>query len=387
MSDTNNFETGYQDDDNTLGPQNSGTANGASTGFGAPTSSKTKAGKKGSKFPLIVFGVIAVLGLGGAALLFLGGGDPAPPPAPTPSQQPADQAQDDASLSPADQAAPADTSAPSDNLDPITGLPIGDTSIGAAPALDPVTGLPVTDPSQAGIPMDSVVPGSTQELDPITGLPVGDASQDAPVAQPSADVDPTTGLPVAAPGPQLAADPLAQFRDLLAPIDGRVTTLEGQVSTLTTRVDEISKRVDGLADRPRSNSVNVGSAPRRAAAPARKKAAPANYVRVASEPRVAPPVSRVVIVSQGSNAHQAIASGAPVDEVLRQYQPVAAPDPVASKPVPSCDLQAIVPGRVWVKNADGSFASYGEGETWNGQTVGQIDPARGVSLGGRWICN
>lgn len=427
MSNNNQFETGYQDDnDNTIGGGHGSSSDGGNaSGFG-PSPSAPPPKKKGSKTPLIIFGVLAVAAIGGGAYMLLGGSNP-PPPAP--------RAAPAATVDPVIEADPAavDPAAAGEEVDPITGLPITDPAAAGAgeqPGIDPITGLPITDPALAQPQIDpSTIPGAQGGIDPITGLPITDpaiagagldpiAQPGQPVAQPTS-IDPATGLPVSdpnvAPAPvvdpaqtiqptqqvpaapvAMSGDPLAQFRDMLAPIDGRVTNLEGQVSTLNTRVDEISRRVDGLADRPRnSNSINVSQAPRRAArsTPARSQA-PArsnNYVRLSNNnPRVEPPVSRVVIVAQGSPAHQAMMEDAgssvrTTSSAGADVRDVPASAPVAS--APSCDLQAIVPGRAWVKNSDGSFASYGEGDTWNGQTVGTIDPARGVKVGNRWVCN
>ena len=391
MSNTNNYETGYQDDDATQ----QATAVDDASGFSPETTSaqsnnkKNKASKKGSKLPLIIFGVVAVLGLGGAgAYLMLGDNNP-----PAPKQRPAAQAPA-VEEAKAEEASSDQQQASTAEIDPITGLPV-DQNIGAE--LDPITGLPVAAAAPTG------------ELDPITGLPVSPATapsvdvdtSTAPQAieAPSVDplmagansqptVDPLAGIP--AQQPQAVnnvggADPLAAFRDMLAPIDSRVTTLEKDVASLRTSVEDIKSKVDRLLDRPTSNAVSTRStstAPRRKAATqsAPRRQAANNYVRSAeANPRVEPPVSRVVIVP--SAHHETVPS------VHHTAEHIAPQTSTVSSSSLSCDLQAIVPGRVWVKNADGSFASYGEGETWGGKTVGTIDPARGVEIGGRWICN
>ena len=453
MSDTNNFETGYQDDnDNTIAPNNSGTGNGnASTGFGDPTSKEKGASKKGSKLPLLIFGVLAVVGIGAGGYFMLSG---SPAPAPTPRAAapvaPADQLSETQGLE-EDGLSQEAGEGQNVDIDPITGLPVTDPALIGPQEIDPITGLPIADATQPAIGDDFNIDPSTiptaddnlnpdmlnQSVDPITGLPIADATQDQSDFSPDlsqGQINPITGLPLESTNsepvavtpadpaqefppvqqpvqqpvqPVASNDPLAQFRDMLAPIDGRVTTLEGQVSSLTNRVDEIGSRVDRLMDRPRNdNSIHVSNAPkpapRRAVRKAPAKPKQNNYVRMADapSPKVAPPVSRVVIVTQGSDAHQAMVrqGTAPATATTDSFRTVSASrdenpgDEVrhtatTAPTSPSCNLQAIVPGRVWVKNTDGSFASFGEGDAWNGQTVDTIDPARGVKLGDRWVCN
>jgi hypothetical protein len=416
MSENNEFETGYVDD-NTVGQPSDGT--GGPSGFGAPTASGKKV-KKGSKLPLIIFAVLAVVLLAGGAFVMFGGTkSPAPKPKPKPAiEAPVSDATPPAADVPAtdplatNPVADPTAAAAGQTLDPITGLPVTDPAMAAQPALDPVTGLPVTDqaaPAQAtpgvdpvtGLPVsvappvadpNAAVPGAVDPnavapnvdpsaaavpaaLDPVTGLPVGTpVEQVAPVATPVASV----------PAPSVGNDPLAAFRDMLAPIDGRVTTLENGFKGLQSTVSDLSGKVDRLLDRPsNSNAIPVSRPAKKRVYHAPKKAKPANYVRSADSIAVQPPVSRVVIVSSSAQAEAYRAQNNMV-----RVDPVRSVEaPVAEVAAPRCNLQAIVPGRVWVKNADGSFASYGEGDRWAGRSVGTIDPARGVQLDARWTCN
>lgn len=286
-------------------------------------------------------------------------------------------------------------------LDPLTGQPVGAAQ---QPALDPITGLPA-----ASQPLDPMQPAAQQQQAAQQQAAQQQAAQQqaaqqqapvvtpvgAPVVQPS--VDPLQAAtqqaaaqaataqqaadaavqqaqqqaPVAAPVVQPTVDeqaaldpndPLAQFRTLLAPIDSRVSKLEKKFSGLEKTVRNIqatlgmsfeksSKQAKARSyDRPRSTEVRISSPVVRA---------------------VSPPVSRVIIEDGRSSSYS--------EPVRMETQPSYSSD--------SCNAQAIVQGRFWIKRADGSFVSFGEGDTWtDGSVIQSIDPARGVNAGGRWIC-
>src|SRR5690606_20282133 len=98
--------------------------------------------------------------------------------------------------------------------------------------------------------------------------------------------------------------------------------------------------------------------------------------------RVAPPVSRVII-EDGRVARVERPMDTRWD--AREASQVAYIQPSHNAPS-QCDIQAIVQGRVWIKRPDGSFMSYGEGDSWNnGAIIRAIDPQRGVNVDGRWI--
>ena len=383
MNNTENFEpTGYQDDH----------SNGPASVMGKTSTTEGKPVKKKSSKALFIFLGVFVLLAGAVGYMLLGGmgkkqaAKPRPaasaPKEEAPVKDPNEvaapavdpNAVDPNAADPFGATAPVEPNAPA--IDPMTGLPAApavapsaiDPATGlplAAPAIDPVTGQPLTQPAAPVADPNAPV---QQPVDPLAGLPAAPVVDPAaqPVATPVPDVTapvaPVVSAPVT-PAPT-SVDPLAQFRDMLAPIDGRVTNLESETATLKKDVTRLDRSVSQLlANRP---SARTASAPRRQPAAPR----PVNSVRV--EPRVAPPVSRVIIEGGEARAAQA-----------PQY--AAAPTPEADGG--SCQIQAIVQGRVWVKASDGSFSSFGEGDSWsNGQRIEAIDPQKGVRVGSRWIC-
>ena len=270
--------------------------------------------------------------------------------------------------------------APSGPVDPVTGLPA--VAAQQQQATDPLTGLPVASAAPSVDPLQAAAQ-QAQQAAPVVSQPSVDplqvaaqqAAQQATVAQQSADA---AVLAAQQQAQQQAAqqasqpvvetldpnDPLAQFRTLLAPIDSRVAKLEKKFSGLEKTVRSIqatlgmssgsSKKSARSYDRPRSTEIQI-SAPVR---------------RVAS-----PPVSRVIIEDGRSSSY--------ATESVR----IEAPQSQPSYGNDSCNAQAIVQGRVWIKRQDGSFVSFGEGDRWtDGSVIQSIDPARGVNAGGRWIC-
>lgn len=175
---------------------------------------------------------------------------------------------------------------------------------------------------------------------------------------------------------EIQVDHLAQFRDMLSPLDGRVTTLEGKVDTLEKTVARIDSQLKNMprASTSRSSSSSTSSKPSTSTRSTRS-------TRSDNVIRVAPPVSRVQL---DSNGHVISVTNNPSSNQPVTVTQVASK--VAASPSQSCDVQAIVPGRVWVKNPDGSFQSYGEDDKWNGQSIESIDPNRGIKAGGKWHC-
>lgn len=440
MSSVDDFPpTGYQDDDNDRV---------VPTGTSEQT---TVVKKKGSKLPLIIFGVFMIVAIGVVGMMFLGGKKTQTAPAPQQtSAAPTDPATDpstDSTLDPTADPTADPTVDPSvdPSADPFASQDGTPSDPFATPQVDPTTGLPLTQPSQqaqidpaTGLPLaqSSLQQPVTPQIDPATGLPLGQPSvQPSGVQQPIQQqpmvqqvIDPATGLPVVQPvqpqapvqpadpfasmgqAPQptveqpatgqpavqqpitqpqfpvvepvqqpatqpdtteqpvdqtsIAVDPLAQFRTLLAPIDSRVTSLEKKFSGLERSVKRLQAWVSNNEDKPAQRSAPARSTPRVSPAPA---------------VRVPPPVSRVII-EDGRVSHVE----RPRSELRWERQ---APAQVAHVPAESCDIQAIVQGRVWVKRQDGSFVSYGEGDAWqNGAIISGIDPQRGINVDGRWIC-
>ena len=75
-------------------------------------------------------------------------------------------------------------------------------------------------------------------------------------------------------------------------------------------------------------------------------------------------------------------------EVLAATGSAASANMPSPKSAQRCAVQSIIPGRAWVKASDGSFQSYGAGDTWtNGATISDIDPQYGIKdSSGRTLC-
>ena len=364
--------------------------------------------KKKSKLLPIIFAVILLFAALVVGYMLLGYKKPAPKPKAKPAveqvETPADQAPTDgAPVDGATDPSAALLGATDPNAPVVaqTGVVPTDPNAAQQPALDPLTGQPVVAAQQPAVDPITGLPVASQPLDPMQAAAQQQAAQQqaaqqqAPVVQPAVDPLQAAALqaaaqaataqqaadaavqqaqqqaPVVAPVVQPTVDeqaaldpndPLAQFRTLLAPIDSRVSKLEKKFSGLEKTVRNIqatlgmssgksSKQAKARSyDRPRSTEVRISSPVVRA---------------------VSPPVSRVIIEDGRSSSYS--------EPVRMETQPSYSSD--------SCNAQAIVQGRVWIKRADGSFVSFGEGDAWtDGSVIQSIDPARGVNAGGRWVC-
>ena len=357
--------------------------------------------KKTSWLPIIIFGVLLLAAAGvGASFLMKKPAQPAPKPAPA-IEAPADSADGenplgDSSADPNAAGAGEDPLAAGDQqaIDPATGLPVAQAPAQPAqPAIDPATGLPLAQ-APAGVSVTQTTtapPGAVVNtqvtqvpgIDPATGLPVAQTQ----VTQTTAPVvDPMAQAPVETPSEPVLDpnDPLSAFRNLLAPVEVRVSKLEKKFTTLEKTVQNIQSYV-GMKGGKSGKSGNSRSAH----ASSRPKATPKKNSRstvkiensqsqVYVEGPARAPVSRVIIDQRPYNGN---GGGERYDD-RGSYS--AAP---AERNSGSCNAQAIVQGRVWVKRPDGSFVSYGEGDTWsNGGVIQSIDPSRGIQVNGRWLC-
>lgn len=348
--------------------------------------------KKSKKVLFIAGGAVAALALSGLYFVFVGGGSP--PPAPPPPVQNVDEPSLDES----------ETALADDGFDDMTE---------EAPFSDP---LAYSDEEQAIDPYNRLGPAPIQpnQLDdpfaqPAQPLDEGVISFDPPAtpdyapdytettevyddgevvveeydeeyvendfSQPQQQVEDIRSYDAPVSN-EIAVDHLAQFRDMLSPLDGRVTALEGKVGTLektVARIDNELKNLPSQAPAPRQ-SRSSSSTSTRSSTPSTTRSSD-NIIRVA------PPVSRAQIDSSGrvisvtNNPSVSRSVSTPVAKVAAEVTQST-----------TCNIQAIVPGRVWVKNADGTFQSFGEDDKWNGQDIESIDPNRGVKAGGKWHC-
>lgn len=350
--------------------------------------------KKGGKAVIAVV-LVAFLALAGYAgyTMFLAPSEPVKTaPAkkkPKPAAEPAAPAADPA-------AAPAD---PAQAIDPATGLPV---AAPAAPAIDPVTGLPVAAPvaeidPATGLP---VAAPAAPAIDPATGLPSAQpslpvsttvapavdpaapvvtpvAEQPAPAAptQPVASVEPVQAAPAPAPAaaPAASDDVFAQFRDMLAPIDGRVTKLEQDVGSLKSAVEKIQQNLGLSGSKKPVTKKKVAMKKKPATSTKSAKKEPA-----ASAPSTArPPVSTFIV---DPVTGRVVSSSGQASVEPAQEQPKQASS--------SCTIEAIIPGRAWVKTSSNDLTSFGEGEKWiDGRLIDQIDPTQGIMVAGSWVCN
>lgn len=391
---------------NTSGSEYVTAATGYEDGTGLPTESgmegppdfnePTEQKKKGSSKALFLgLGAVGLLAAGAGAFIFMNNSNQ---PAPKQSQQTAQTTQEEQIQSdePQDQLTIQDEQSA---VDPLTGLPLGSNdanqSMGTSTdqtMIDPITGLPMSQQSPS------------MNIDPTTGLPVNpnvsqesqsfNLNQQDPMAMLNGTTDfPSTTMndngdqiktqniedtsvnPLNSQGIPLPTDPLSAFKDMLAPIDTRVTTLEGKVSNLENSFSDLNKKVNQLSDRPVNRNAIKPDTTVRQANTQRRRSNNTNRQRVAQNR-----------VNSSQNYIKITETNMPVTNAYHQEVSVSV-EKTVTRAGRDCNVQAIVPGRVWVKNADGSFASYGEGEMMNGYSIQKIDPSRGVQAGGRWICN
>lgn len=305
---------------------------------------------------------------------------------------------------------PDTASAPA--VDPNLNDPLG---VGPAP-VDPNTGLAL-DPSQAvldptaatatapvieGQPgVDPVVPqtapvqSSVPVIDPSAAV-AGPAPTTAPaptVAPPVAPVADTVPVPVV----NVATDPAqtgavagaidAARRDFLSGlgrIEESVTRLTGRVDAIDNRMNRLEQDIKTLQTNPGKSPASVSTAP---AVTSPSVSAPVKRPVVRKKkPAVAPvhrPVNRLEILDGSASAIHP----RPITPAQSQNRV----EFVESTPTPAvarCEVRAIQPGRAWIKNGNGSFSSYAEGDVLpNGKKAERIDPEKGIIAGGSvWSC-
>jgi len=238
---------------------------------------------------------------------------------------------------------------------PLSALPSA-ASTAALPGSLPANPLNAPAPaSTAALALNPAVSGSVAQ-------PVAAASVLAPSAAPigPASAAPVTVAPVV-PGPASAGPINTSSPSTPPPAATGVNASPSDTSVgLAPRVDAVEQRLGAVESR--LVAVEQGHAAKSAATVKPAASRPASPAKVASER--AP-------VRHAARPHNHVE--------LIQDKPVAKVSTLASKPVVSCKLASIVSNRAWVKQADGSFVTYGVGdEAPNGSTIKSIDPDAGI---------
>lgn len=369
--------------------------------------------KKPNKFFKVLLLGVGVVFLAVAGFVGWGMFVKSPAPAPAPVQQEASPASDvdlapvepgvtvedvpaiDPAAVPLDPAFDPLTPVDPNAVDPATGLPVQGAIV--QPAIDPMA--PVIAPD-AGIPapIDPLAPAQVDQpavLQPaeIPLVPNQDATTlPAPVV-----------TPTPAPAVSVVNDPASsglsdvmntarqEMMGALTRIEGRLqemeTSFNNRYSALDARVASLEgNRSTSASTAPRASNT-VAPTPKPAARKPRPAARPAaprppavqNRLEIIDSASIAP-VSRAIIVDgrvQSSNSIQVIQAPEQVADVRE-----------ARGNTSGCTIRSIQPGRVWVRRSNGSFATYGVGDSLpDGRTVDRVDPSEGVVAGGRpWNC-
>lgn len=245
--------------------------------------------------------------------------------------------------------------------------------VGVNPAVAPAAGVPASTPGVTPAATGAVPSNSA---DPLAALaPTSVPAPVAPTASPAAVPAVATSSPAVATIPTSLGDDLASkvgaaVTDAIRPmqtqlnnIDQRVTRLEGGRPAVTPARSEGAVKPRAPARRP------VAKAKPRAV-PA---AAPANRIEVldaASTPVTPRPVSPAAVARSVPSASVPASAGSIAQQKTE------------------CNVGAVLQGRAWVKKNDGSFETYGVGDTLpDGKVVSGISPERGIQVGGQaWKC-
>jgi hypothetical protein len=271
----------------------------------------------------------------------------------------------------------------------------------SAPALPVGTTLGGGQSDPNGAATAAAVPGSTTQTTTTTTQQPPQVVNPANAMQPNplqaAQSQTTPGVTVAP-----SSDALAQFHSMLDPIDGRVTTLEGRVGSLEGTVNGIQSK---LSERSAMSASSVETAPAQAAA----AQAHAHHHRShywsrakrngSSSARRGRSSNQLEVISSSDgsrSSHSRYAINMSVQPPSQTMSAQSYGAEVVGQPTQAlqhaqhntCNLQAIVPGRAWVKLENGDFAVYSVGDAWSdGVRIAQIDPTLGVvTEGGTVVC-
>lgn len=300
---------------------------------------------------------------------------PASAPSPTPGPaNPAGSVPAAAGSLPADPLAAAPASAP-------VAPPPAAPSPSAAPPADPFAALNAT-PASAPVNPSTVAPmpaGST----PATPTPAP-ASDPFNPAKPVPPTAPAAAEPPAVPAP-VPATPAASVSDVRQVIRDELSPVNQRLSALETRV----ARLDGPKNAP---SGAVSSAPRSSESVSHSRSASTrnapprasgNRLEVIRPALGAMPRDERGDVRPRPAPLDRDAGNTPKDETAKRVRAEATEKAVSA----GCELAAIIPGRAYRKQSDGSFATFGVGDVWtDGTRIDAIDPDKGVVGGGKTLC-
>lgn len=221
-----------------------------------------------------------------------------------------------------------------------------------APQHAPEVTLPVASgaaelPATAPNPVSSA-PGNI----PATPAPVAPATP-ASLAPPAASATP---VEPPAPAPGIEGE-LSGIRTSIATLQAGHDALQAQVSTIQERLDASSPKRTRAADETASQGAMFAGKP---AASSTRHTRRVRHHRSSKDENM---VERVPEKPATMVSSKSISSASD-----------------AAAPSVSCHLAAIVPDRAWVKNADGTFTTYGVGDLApNGASITAISPGAGIT--------
>lgn len=334
------------------GLHGSGPDSRASASSGAPPAGKKKG--SGNKVLFIAFAILAFVVLVAGYVMFSHMHAPARhavphPVAVAPSVKPATH-------TPAPFAAPS-TSANPDTLSLLTGTPTKPQS--SAPS--------ATLPASPTAPAPSVLTPSPTQAPALASAPAAQppASQTQANQAPAPQASPLLAAPapaatVAAAAPASPAQDVIQSGSTgseLAGIRASIDTLQTSVNSLQAGHAALQAQVDTIEAR----------LPSRTAQHARTQAHAFG---------TGPQVSRHAHSRRHArHDHNLVERAQPAKDLPAKKDKAA-----DAAPVVSCHLAAIVPDRAWVKHPDGSFTTYGVGDTSpNGARITAISPDAGIT--------
>lgn len=298
---------------------------------------------------------------------------------------------------------------------PIAGNPVTPpppaTTPSSAPVLSlPVAAAPVSLPAAA--PASATPPATAASSAPVLSLPLAPATSPsttpssvpvlspplaaAPASPPAATSAPTAPVPAPAPvtlgptphitspaaaAPSPAAPPLTTappsglWQHLLRRVRDLATSTAAGFVHLDHRLDHQQDEIDAL----RALLHHQTPIARRTATVTRKP----NWVRVLA----GNPAHEVAVIAPPVANH-------PASPATRPWPAPAAtvalpPPPIVAAPrPPRCTVSAVVPGRVWLRRADGTYVTYGVGDSLpDGARVTRIAEDGAVfTAGGPWTC-
>lgn len=277
-------------------------------------------------------------------------------------------------------------------VDPTTGLTV-DSNKAAVPAVN----TPVVDPASltatppvidnqapAGVVLDQsaaqpvapVVNPTAQTTSPVIATP---AVENTPVPVVNVATDPSQTGAVAGAIDAARRDflsGLSRIEESVNRLNGRVDVIDGRVARLESDIKNLqtNRAQSGASSAPTPTvpaTNNVSATPASVKKPVVRKKKP-----------VPAPVNRLEILDGSASVvrHRPIVPSNTINNRVELLESSAS----ASR----CEIRAIQPGRAWVRNSNGSFSSYTEGdELPNGKKVDKIDPERGiVAAGSAWSC-